>query len=103
MTKKSISDMSAVAKDIIHFNPKRKDLTQKQLMQEFYKIMRKHGIKQGTWNKGGSGRICNNFEWTMCLTLLVDTHNGNNLLSRLFGSTPSDLKAYGKKPKQYNP
>jgi len=99
MTRKEILGMRAVAKDIIFFNQKRKDLTHKQVMDAFYKIMRKHGIKQGEWDKDGSGRIMANFEWSMCLTLIMDTHNANNSCERLFNDkTPSDLEAYGKRP-----
>lgn len=47
MTKKEILALRSLAHDIIHFNPQRKDVNNKQLMDAFYKIMSKHGIKQG--------------------------------------------------------
>lgn len=97
--KTGIELMRAVAKDIITFNTKRKDYTHKQEMAIFYRIMRKHGIKEGEWSKTGNGRICNNFEWTMCLALFRDTCDGNKMLTTLLGNTPKDLLAYGKQPK----
>jgi len=91
--------MRAVAHDIIRFNPKRKDLNSRQMMQCFYKIMAKHGIKQGEWS--GNGRTCNNPEWTMCLTLMENIHTGSQKLSIVLGvDPPRNLLAYGKKPKR---
>lgn len=94
-----IEKMRAVAKDIILFNPKGADMTRKQAMSKFYKIMQKHGIKQGEWTEDG-GRICNNFEWTMCLTLFNHTIQTNNMLQDIVGENmPKSLEAYGIVPK----
>lgn len=98
-----INKMGNVARDIINFNPKRKDLTLSQAFKIFYSIMRKHGIKQGTWHKQKNGitsLTCSNPEWTMCLYLFLHCHNSNHSLQIAFGfNVPKDLEAYGKKPK----
>lgn len=98
LTDNSILKMREIAKDIINHNPyPRKDYTHKESMHIFYKIMRKHGIKEGEWS--GGGRIVSNFEWTMCKALFLDTVMSNKNMSMLLGDTPNDLLAYGKKPK----
>jgi hypothetical protein len=68
------------------------------LMDKFYKLMRKHGIKQGTWTEGG-GRLVSNFEWTMCLIAFRSHVNAKWDWAFLMGNTPKDLLAYGAKPK----
>ncbi len=85
-----IKFMSDVAKDIIKINYK---FTHKEaLMNSFYNIMRKHGIKQGTLNKGG-GRTCANYEWTMCWLLFLQCLRDEINLDGLF-SVPKDLENY---------
>ncbi len=98
-----IDKLSALAKDIIIFNSygnKHKELTRKQELNAFYKIMRKHGIKQGKWNRNGSGRICNNFEWTLCLEAFKSIREKNNVLGDLMNKPPKDLLAYGEQQKK---
>ena len=89
--KKEIKFMSTVAKDIIL--TKFKDgMTLLQVQKLFYKIMRRHGIKEGT--KSGNGRIVSNFEWTMCKELFIQTLDGY-LKMEFFGfKTPRDLEQY---------
>lgn len=99
MRKPWITKMRAVAQDIILFNRPRKDLTNAQAMKKFYGIMKKHGLRQGTWSKVGGGRRCNNFEWTMCLVLFLETFSSDRRLLDMFGDKmPKELMAYGKKP-----
>ena len=90
-----IVDVRAVAREIIKLKFKRTH-TLKQCVDEFYKIMRKYSIKQGTANFNSKGeevsRSCNNYEWTICkelflkqITLFIDWQD-------LFGSyIPKDL------------
>ncbi len=99
--KDGIAFMAAIGEEIISFNSQYKDLTYKESTEIFYKIMRKYGIKEGTWNANGSGRICSNFEWTMCKNLFRDTYIQNLTIIDIlnFGEgVPKDLLAYGKKP-----
>ena len=93
-----ILKMREVAKDILSYNKKDRNMNHNQMMQKFYLIMTKHGIKQGEWTEGG-GRLCNNPEWTMCLHLMRDSYAQNSLLADLFGDKmPASLQAYGTKP-----
>jgi len=66
-------------------------------LNKFYGVMRKHGIKQGTWTKGG-GRLVNNFEWSMCW----ESFRNHKILSLdlwlSMSTPPKDLLAYGKRP-----
>lgn len=90
---KQIKFMSAVAKDIIllKFKP---TMTLQQVESRFYRIMRKHGIKEGT--KSGNGRITNNFEWTMCQILFLQRVQDYFVMNRFFvgTGTPKDLLQY---------
>jgi hypothetical protein len=66
-----VSDkMSLVAKDIIMMKVKPEDTLQ-SLSGKFYKILRKHNIKQMTTVDGGKTYSGNNFEYTMSKTLFV--------------------------------
>lgn len=86
--------ISEVAKDIIQFKFKR-TMTLGQCQIEFYKIMRKHGIKQGTpsHNEKGEevGRLCNNFEWSMCKEMFIKSVGGFFTFEDLLGNVPKDL------------
>lgn len=88
------SVLDKVSKDIIaiKFRP---TMTIKQCNNEFYKIMRKHRIKQGTshFNETGKkiGRTCNNPEWTMCKSLYLECLHGFLNFQDLFGGIPKDL------------
>ena len=83
-----------VAEDLI----KTKFVTDKEItkiLNRFYKIMRKHGICEGTLTKNKNGRILNNFEWTMCKDLFVRKIQSDIEMAGLLGSlTPQDLEHY---------
>lgn len=86
--------MAQVSKDIIAIKFK-KGMTLGQCVNEFYAVMRKHGIKKGTEVKRNGKRVSvtmNNFDWTIAWTLfrwqLSDSINWNfNLLE-----CPKDLE-----------
>lgn len=65
-------------------------------MQKFYAVMRKWGIKQGTWTKNGRS-VCS-AEWNMCFAVFKQ----NKILALdiwlVLNEPPSDLLAYGKEP-----
>ena len=67
--KKSIckADLRNVAEDIIKCDITHSDSLE-DIMNKFYDIMRKHGVKKGT--RKGSGVSMNNYEWTICKELL---------------------------------
>jgi len=89
---KEIRFMSAVAEDIIglKFKPK---MTLLQVQKLFYKVMRKHGIKEGT--KSGNGITIANFEWTMCKELFLSMLVSHFHIGPLcWAETPKDLECY---------
>lgn len=85
-----------VAKDIIQakITP---DMTLLDVEKVFYKLMRKHGIKQGTKTEDG-GIQQNNFEWTICKTLFMDCIATQFKFMEWgmlgFSGTPKQLKHY---------
>lgn len=91
---KNIEFMSQVAKDIIDATQSVKGKNQKQLRKVFYEIMRKYGIKQGTWTKGKTGRLVNNPEWVMCEELFWGQVSSMNHFDILLDTPPEDLQAY---------
>lgn len=89
------ADIRAVAKDILDLKFKRGD-TLSSCLKQFYAIMRKHGIKQGTptLNEKGEeyGRTCDNYEWTMCRILFESQLESFFMCENLFGKNiPKDL------------
>ena len=44
--------------------------THESSLNKFYKIMRKHGIKHGTWSEDGIGVILAKPEWVMLYDVL---------------------------------
>jgi hypothetical protein len=60
--------LKAVGKDIVHFEDKEAaKKAVRELLEQFYDIMRKHGIKWGTKDDDSCGGISGaNFEWTLC-------------------------------------
>ncbi len=40
---------------------------------EFYQLMQKYGVEQGTPSEDGRGIIYDNFDWTLYKTLFIDT------------------------------
>lgn len=53
-------------------------------------------LSRGEWSE--NGRTCANAEWIICLTLLLNAHENNNLVNRILGDPPHNLLAYGTKP-----
>ena len=94
MNKSQIRAMSNVAKDIIMVDIKGTE-SYDELLKLFYDIMLKHGIKQNTKCEGG-GMTGDNFEWTMCRTLFLDTANRKFEIESIFfnNSMPEELKHY---------
>jgi hypothetical protein len=82
-----------IAKEIINTEfLEDKDL--KRIMNKFYKIMRKHGIKQGTWNKEKTYRNCDEFEWTMFKELFISRVKSQLDFSEFLLDIPKDLQGY---------
>ena len=85
--------MKEVAKDIIEINIEDSD-TVKDLLDKFYDVMRKHGIKKGTQSVNDEGEevgvLMNNYEWTMAWELfLVRVHDFFNFKTML--EVPKDV------------
>jgi hypothetical protein len=92
----SVPDMAAVAKELIDVKFFANDTLQ-EAKEQFYQIMRKHGIKQGTpiYGKGGEikGYEMANFEWTMARTLFLDRLVNYLTWEEVSGETiPPDLR-----------
>lgn len=91
--KKEILFTRQVAKEIIDTNfLDEKDI--KKIMNKFYKIMRKYGIKQGTWSKGKKGRNCDEFEWTMFKELFMAQVTSQLTFADFLKDIPKDLQGY---------
>lgn len=92
---KNMNKIRVVAKDIITT----KFLIKSEVIRinnRFYKIMRKHGICEGTRTKNRTGRLCNNFEWTISRELFLNQVKdkldvGASLLAL---GIPEDLLSY---------
>ena len=90
-------DTRQIAKEIISIKVK-KNKTLGKLSNEFYSIMRKHGIKQCTqrYNDNGekAGLLGNNFEWTTFLVLFQDHVSHCLAMGMGFGDmdAPEDLE-----------
>jgi hypothetical protein len=67
---------------------------QTEILDKFYTIMRKYGIKEGTITKNKSGRVIANFEWTMCKHLFLDKLESEVKITSLLNDVPKDLQAY---------
>ena len=88
-----IEFMHNVAGEIIHITPD-DDKTINDLWQEFYSIMRKYGIKQGTRSLDGVGIITSNYEWTMCVSLFIENTISYINFNSLLNEVPKDLECY---------
>jgi hypothetical protein len=86
-----IEFMNEISSDIIAIKPDN-DKSISDLWNEFYDVMRKYGIKQGT--KSGNGILTNNFEWTMCVNLFVASITNSITLNQMMEDTPEDLRCY---------
>lgn len=72
--------------------------THESSLNKFYKIMRKHGIKHGTWSEDGIGIISANPEWVMLYDVFKNKIDTYYIFANLLKNPPKDLLAYGKKP-----
>lgn len=83
--------LQKASKDLMQLKLK-KGMTLENCVKAFYKIMRKHRIKQGTKTKGG-GVLRNNFEWTVCKQAFYLVLTSFFEMEDMFGNiTPKDLK-----------
>ena len=90
----NIEFMNSVAKDIINMEIT-SSITYKEAKKEFYEIMKKYGIKEGTRDPNGHGITVANFEWTMCKTLFDSMFNSRMMMESFFDNDmPEELKAY---------
>lgn len=92
-----VKKLSEIYNDItgIKLNPTDSLIT---LMNKFYDVMRKHGIKQGNWTENGSRTICT-AEWNFCFNLFKNHKILAYDLWLILNEPPQDLLAYGPKPK----
>ena len=88
--KKSLN-IREVAKEIIDMKIEEKD-SLKTLRNRFYKILIKHGIKEGT--KQDVGVTVSNPEWTMCQGLFVDGIIGKLKWDNVIEEKPKSLRHY---------
>lgn len=87
------ASIGAVAKDIIAMKVADGD-TSVVLLRRFYAIMRRHGIKQGTKNANGTGRICDNFEWTGAKAIFNEHVEQERFFHPALIRVPKDLECY---------
>lgn len=89
--------LSAVAKDVIAI---RVDSGDKlcDLVEKFYGVMRKHGIKQG--DPCGNATRMNTWEWTGAWSLFLRKLLGELEMIYMFNETPRDLRCYERTRKR---
>lgn len=92
--KEHIEFMNKVAKDIIDIKIPNNDISILNLNREFYSIMRKYGIKQGTRSQDGNGIICSNPEWTICHVLYENMIQSKIQIFNFLRNIPKDLQCY---------
>lgn len=90
-------DLNAIYKDILGIKIEINDSFQTSL-DKFYKVMRKWGIKQGTWNENGGRSVCTP-EWNMCFQVFKEHKISSLDIWLILNTPPKDLLAYGIKPK----
>jgi len=88
----NISFMRQVSKDLIDIKITSR-ASFRSMKNEFWKIMRKHGIKRGTKSKDGSV-LGNNFEWTICENLFLLRVQNLFMFDSALGNISKDLKHY---------
>ncbi|KPJ57655.1 MAG: hypothetical protein AMJ42_04565 [Deltaproteobacteria bacterium DG_8] len=86
--------LKAVGKDIVHLEDKeaaKKNIS--ELIEQFYAIMRKHGIKWGTKDEDCGGTTGANFEWTLCKDAFI--YRVTSLIEwEMLVNPPEDLMHY---------
>ena len=71
----------------------------KSLQDQFFAIMRKYGIKQGNWSANGYGRAVATPEWSFATAAMHQRISSSLNMFFLLAHVPTDLQAYGKRPK----
>ena len=89
---KKIFNLENVSRDLINLEFKETD-TLKSVMNKFYSVMRKHGIKRGTKTKSG-GITQDNYEWTICKSLFHNRVVDYFMMANIFDKSPKDLEYY---------
>lgn len=87
-----IQFMNDVARDIILMKFKANDNI-KDMYKQFYKIMKKYGIKQGMKNENG-GIVVNNYVWSMCENLFHSQCTDHCVLFNALNSAPKEIRSY---------
>jgi len=97
LTKEQIKGMREVSKPIFSkmFTDKELDI----ILEKFYSLMRKKGLKEGEPCFRGKGVVGNNFEWTLILYAFLHNLCEQVELRALFGEVPKDLKCYRRRIK----
>lgn len=90
MKNEKAKHLEEVSKEIIRLKIKN-SMTLNQIINKFYRIMRKHGIKKGT--KDGNGVKMSNFEWTLCWNLFEKQIESHFMFDNLL-RCPKDLNHY---------
>lgn len=90
--KKKNFNLEKVGCDLVNIKFKEAD-TLKQVMEKFYLVMRKHGIKRGTKSKSG-GIIQDNYEWTFSKALFQERVIDYFQMANIFDKLPKDLESY---------
>lgn len=91
-------NLDAIYRDIIGIEVKITDSFE-TLLNKFYEVMRKWGIKQGTWSEEGNGnRTMINAEWNMCWQVFRAHKILEYDIWLILHEPPDDLLAYGEKP-----
>lgn len=90
-------NLENIYKDILGIKIKVTDSFQSSL-DKFYKVMRKWGIKQGTWSE--NGRTACNAEWIMCFSVFKQHKILALDIWLCLNNPPKDLLAYGDEPKR---
>ena len=89
-----IQFMNDVARDIILMKFKANDNI-KDMYKQFYKIMKKYGIKQGIKNEYGDINV-NNYVWSMCEKLFHFQCTDHCDLFNVLNFAPKEIRSYEK-------
>ena len=93
---KFTKELDEVYSEIVKISLKHDDSLE-TITKNFYKIMKKHGICQGTWTP--NGRLTSNPSWVICINLFTNLIYKELELMLLLQIPPKTLLAYGKQPK----
>lgn len=89
-----MKDMSKIGEEIIKLKI---DMNKSfaENLEDFYAIMRKYEIYQGTLTGNGSVAMAN-FDWTMCLNLYISQFDYAIKFHMMMDNVPTDLQYKGK-------